>query len=99
MSNLDSRGVKTADTDDDTNSLYGQAMTDIKNADCGPYTYVTSEAVALQIRAVTTRLWKLLEFFHDLMKDLGQSSFRRNDETSGLTQGSSRKPNTGSDTW
>ena len=73
-------------------------MADVNSADCSPGIPVASVEVARQIRAVTDPLSKLIKLLRDLMKDSQYSSFRRNGETSDLTQGSSRAPNTKSDT-
>ena len=86
MSKPNSRGVKTADKDDERNSLSGEAMEDVNNVDSSPDIPVTSEEVAEQVRGVSAPLSKVLELLYDLIYDLEQSFLRRNEETSGLTQ-------------
>ena len=56
-----------------------------------------SEEVTRQIKAVFDPLPKQLDLLIDVMKSLEQSSFRRNDETECLAEGSSRALNTKSD--
>ena len=61
MSNLNSRRVNSTDTDDETSSLNGHAMTDVNSADNSPDTPVMSEEVARQMIAATGPLSKQLE--------------------------------------
>ena len=67
MSKPNSRGVKTADTDDERNSLSGEAMEDVTNVDSSPDIPVTSEEVAEQVRGVSALLSKVLELLYELI--------------------------------
>ena len=73
-------------------------MTDVNSAGKRQGTLVTPVEVARQIRAVTDLLYKELELVYNLMKGPRQGPLRRNEETNGLTQGSSGAPSTISDT-
>ena len=72
-------------------------MTDFNFASSDQSSPFSSEEKVRQIWAVTDPISKELELLCDLMRDLRQGSLGRNEETSGLIQGSSRTLNTRSD--
>ena len=73
-------------------------MTDVNSAGNSQGTLVMPVEVARHIRAVTDLLYRELELVYNLMEGPRQDPLRRNEETNGLTQGSSGAPSTISDT-
>ena len=71
MSNPNSSGVNTVDTDAETSSLNAQAIVDVNSAYSSPDTRATSE-VARQKEAGAHSLSKPLELLRDLTKNRRQ---------------------------
>ena len=84
--------VNTTETGDETHSLTGHESGDINSAGSSLITSVTLEEVARLIETATDPQTKQLERLWDLMKKLRQVPPKRNEETSGLMQGSSISP-------
>ena len=93
MSSQISERLNTTKTHDETFSLIGQKLGYINRAGSNLSTLVTSEEATRQIKAATDPLTRQLERLCDLMRELRQAPPKRNEETSGLIQGSSRSPN------
>ena len=90
MSDPNTENVNTSGTSDKTHNLDSHALEDTRNAAITSSAAVTSEEVAKQIKAATHPLRKQLKRICDLLKELRQALPRRDQETSGLTQGPSR---------
>ena len=97
MSNPIIDGVTTIETNDETHSLTDQELQDVNSAGSSLGTHVTSEEVVRQIKAATDPLSKQIKQQCDLMRELHQASAKRNEETGGLIQSSSKAPNLRSD--
>ena len=74
--------TKTSLTSDETHSIDGNENKMITSAATSLSTPITSEEVALQIRAATDPLTRQLEKLCELMPELHKDASRRNEETS-----------------
>ena len=79
--------VSTKGTGDETHSLTGHEPDDVNSSSSSLSSTVTSEDVVRQIKAATYLLTIQLERLWDLMKELRQLNWKRNEETTGLIQG------------
>ena len=96
MSDPISERVNTTETGDETRSPTGHESGGVNNDGSYLSSPVTSEEVARQIKAATDPLTKQFERLCDIMKELRQAPSKRNEETAGLIQRSSRAPAIGS---
>ena len=82
--------MNTNKTKEEPHSLTGHELGGVDSTASGQSTPVTSEEVAIQIKAVTNPLTKQLERPCGLMKELRQTPPKRNEITSDVIQGSSK---------
>ena len=83
---------------EETRSLDGNEVEDVKKAATGSSTPITSEEVARQNRAATDPSTKHLEMLCNLMRELRRDTVRRDEGTSAPAQGPSGPRNGKCDT-
>ena len=82
--------MNSTETNDYPSTLNGPDLVDVNSAGSSQNNSLKSGKAARQIKAVTGPLFKQLYLLRNLKKDLRQGLVRRNEETSGLFQGSLR---------
>ena len=82
--------LNTSGSGDDSHCLDSHELEDFGCATSKSSASNKPEEVPRRIKAATDPLKRQLQWFHELMKELGRASPRRNEETSCLTQGLSR---------
>ena len=98
MSNLITEGANIIKTNNDTQNLNGQDLSDTNSAGDNQSNPVTSEEAAWKIKTAIDPLTKQLELLCNVMKEFCQDPLRRSKKISGLFQVFSRAPHHRSDT-